>query len=122
MQPLKSLEEIEALLDRNNVRYQRVGGRLDAAKAPPRLVTAIQKLPAGEVFAVPMGRKVLAARIVGTNLVPFEGEEAIASAQRAAASQRLQSAITRELDPVIKKGRGGVKYQAGFEPKDKNSV
>lgn len=122
MQPLKSLEEIQALLDRNNIRYQRVGGRLDAAKAPPKLLAAIQKLPAGEVFAVPMGSKVLAAKIVGTSVVPFEGEEALAAAQRAAASQRLQSAITRELDPVIKKGRGGVKYQAGFEPKGKSSV
>lgn len=116
MQPLKSLEAIEVLLVRNKIRYRRGAARLDAVKADPRLLAAIAKLPTDEIFVIPLGRQAAASQVVGVHVVPFGGDDAIAFAQQAAQRKRLQDMLTRELDPVIARGRAALRYQPGFAP------
>ncbi|MBX3485140.1 hypothetical protein [Phenylobacterium sp.] len=53
LQPLKKLEQIEALLKANGVAYRRGVGMMDSRRAPANLVQVVTSLPPGEVFVLP---------------------------------------------------------------------
>ena len=117
MQPMSALGDIERLLDANGIAHRRLGGQIDVLKADPRLVAAVSRLPAGDVFALPVGGQIVAAQVIGVRTVPFTGEDAIRYARNAVQRQRMRQATEGELEPVLRKSRQTVKYQPGFEPR-----
>ena len=76
-QPLKTLEEVEAVLKSKGVPFQRGRSFIDTRTANPELVRTIAALPPGEIFIVPQGRTATFSRVLGA-LTP----EAAAAAAR----------------------------------------
>ena len=115
-QPLKTMEEVEAQVKKDGLRYRRAPATLDVATANPQLVQQVLKLPAGEIFIIPAGQAVVANRITGERVEPLTGEDANRLATNLVQQQRYQDLIKRDLEPKVKTARDAVKYQAGYAP------
>jgi hypothetical protein len=76
LEPLNTLEEVEALLTKDNIPHQRGEATLDAVGADPQLVAFLLKLPPNEVFVLPGDGGLLVDRIKETKVVPFTGDQA----------------------------------------------
>ena len=117
-QPLKTMEEVQAKLDADHLQYKRAPGQMDALRMPPQLLQQILKLPAGEVFIIPVpGRPILVAnKIVETKVVPFTGDQALAAAMQQVQMRKLNDLANKELEGKVKAARDAVKYQPGYGP------
>lgn len=115
-QPLKTMEEVEAQLKKDGLRYRRAPATLDVATANPQLVQQVLKLPAGEIFIIPAGQAVIANRITGERVEPLTGEDANRLATGMLQQQRYQDLIKRDIEPKVKEAQGKVQYQTGYAP------
>lgn len=117
-QPLKTIDEVQAKLDEDHLRYKRAPSQIDALAVPPLLLQRIQKVPAGEVFIIPVpnGRVLVANKITDTKVVPFTGDQATAFATQQIQSRKLNDLANKELETKVKAARDAVKYQPGYAP------
>ena len=74
--PLKTLDEVEATLVRNNVSLLRGKVTLDAVGLDPRLVDMLVKLKPDDVYIIPQGAAVQFGEIRDTKVQPFQGKAA----------------------------------------------
>ena len=114
LQPLKTLEQVDAYLTEQKIPHQRANGNLDAVGADPRMVDAITKLPAGEVFVIPSGATLLVNQVKDTKTVPFNGPQASEYAQKLLTKQRVQEAVNREFNAIITKAAPTVKFNKDY--------
>ncbi len=114
--PLKTLEQIEALLTANKVPYQKGTVRIDALALGPDLATRIARLPADEVFAIPTGNLILVNHIRETNVTPFTGPPATQHALQLMKALRTQEAIRRQFGAVVQNAKKDVKYAKAYQP------
>ena len=84
-QPLKTLEEVEAVLKAKGAPYQRGRTLLDTRTANAQLVKVIAALPPGEVFILPAGQAATFSRVLQA-LTP----DAAAAFARAASRPRSE--------------------------------
>lgn len=115
-QPLKTMEEVEAQVKKDGLRYRRAPATLDVATANPMLVQQVLSLPPGEIFIIPAGQAVVANRITGERVEPLAGEDANRLATNLLQQQRYQDLLKRDLEPKVKTAREAVKYQEGYAP------
>ena len=115
-QPLKTMEEVEAQVKKDGLRYRRAPATLDVATANPQLVQQVLKLPAGEIFIIPAGQSVVANRITADRVEPLGGEDANKLATGMLQQQRYQDLIKRDVEPKVKAAQDKVKYQEGYAP------
>lgn len=115
-QPLKTMEEVEAQVKKDGLRYRRAPATLDVATANPMLVQQVLRLPPGEIFIIPAGQAVVANRITGERVEPLAGEDANRLATSLLQQQRYQDLLKRDLEPKVKTARDAVKYQEGYAP------
>lgn len=115
-EPLKTFEEVEAMLKAKGIRYQRGTDTLDAPAADPRLVNAIVALPPQEVFVMPAGQLVLINRVRETRVVPFTGEPAIKYAMERIKMDRTRDAVGKQFTSLVKAAEGDVRYNAEYKP------
>jgi EpsD family peptidyl-prolyl cis-trans isomerase len=118
-QPLKTMDEVEAMLKTDNLQFKRAPASLDAATANPELVQQVLKMPKDEIFIIPAGRVMVANRITDTKVQPLVGPQAQQLATGMIQQKKFQDLIKRDLEPKVKKAEGEVKYQAGFAPPKK---
>ena len=116
LQPLKTLEQIEVFLTQNKIPHQRSVGNLDAVGQDPKLIDAILKLPAGEVFVVPNNDVLLVNQVKETKIAPFTGPQAIDYAQKLMLRQRTQESVSRQFNAVVAKGAAAVRFNKGYAP------
>lgn len=112
----KSLDQLQSYLDEKQIRYRRTPQTIDSAGLEPALLDQIVKLPAGEVFVVPVRGELVANLITGSREEPLLGEPAIRLATSLLQRERVQELAKTQLDPEIKKGRETVRYQKGYGP------
>ena len=116
LEPLKTLPEIEALLNQEKVPFQRSTGNLDAVGADPRMIDAIIKLPAGEVFVIPSNDSLLVNQIKDTKIVPFVGQQSVNYAMQVMTRQRTQEAVQRQVSAMFGKAKASVHFNKDFAP------
>jgi EpsD family peptidyl-prolyl cis-trans isomerase len=114
-QSLRSMEDVEAKLLNEGIEYRRVPNSIDARSMPPKVVDQIAKLPKGDVFLLPGPNMVLVNTIREERIIPFTGEAAITHAQQLIMSERINKAMSAEVDALRKKA-GNVTYQKGYGP------
>jgi EpsD family peptidyl-prolyl cis-trans isomerase len=114
--PLKTFEEVEAMLRVKSIPFQRGTAPLDAVQVNPKLVATIVGLPPGEVFVVPAGQMVLISRVRETRVQPFTGDPAVKQATAMVKTQRTQEALSRQFASIVKAGAADVKYNAQYKP------
>jgi EpsD family peptidyl-prolyl cis-trans isomerase len=115
-QPLKTLEEVEAMLKAKGMNYQRGADRLDAIGSDPKLIKAIAALPPGEVFVVPNGQVVLINRVRETTVQPFTGPDSLKYAINDMKTQRTQEALMKQFGGMIRQAQATVKYNKAYQP------
>ena len=116
LEPLKTMEQVEQQLIQDRIQYRRGSGRLDTVGTNPEMIRQIARLPDGEIFIVPQRGSVVASRITGVQVVPFEGEEAVNYAMNLLQNDRMRQATERELKAKVEEARKTIKYQKGYEP------
>ena len=114
--PLKTMEEIESLLKADNIPYQRVATSLDSVGTDPRLLDAINKLAANEVFVIPGGDGLLVNVIRDSKTTPFTGPAAVDYARNLIARQRSQESAARAFNDILAKARETVKFNKDYQP------
>ena len=116
LEPLKTMDEVEAELTRDHIPFQQGAGTLDAVGADPKLIDQIMKLPPGEIFIVPDKAGLLANQIKDTRTSPFTGDPATDYALNLLTRQREQDAVNREIHAIIGKASGSVKVNKDYAP------
>ena len=114
LEPLKTLEQVDAQLTAEKIPHQRSTGNLDSVGADPRMIEAFLKLPAGELFVLPVGNALLVNQIKDTKVVPFEGPQASDYAQKLLTKQRVQEAINRDFNGIITKAAPTVRFNKDY--------
>ena len=115
-QPLKTMDEVAAMLKQDGLQFRRAPATLDVATASQELVQQILKMPKDEIFIIPAGRVMVANRITDTKVQPLTGPQAQQLATNMLQQRKFQDLIKNDLEPKVKKAEGEVKYQAGFAP------
>ncbi len=115
-EPLKTMDQVQAELDKDHIPYQKGAGNLDAVGADPRIVEAIGKLPAGEIFIIPAGDGLLVNQIRSTQVTPFTGEPATQYALKAIARQRTQETVSRQFHTIMGKAGSTVRFNKAYQP------
>lgn len=116
LEPLKTLEDIEVVLKKDNIPYQRGNASLDAVGADPRLVEFILKLPANEVFVVPSNDGLLVNHVTATKVVPFTGDPAVQFATKWLTRQRTQEAVNRTFNELLTKAAPKIRFNKDYAP------
>jgi EpsD family peptidyl-prolyl cis-trans isomerase len=116
LEPLKTLEEIEAVLTKDNIPHQRGEATLDAVGANPQLIEFILKLPPNEVFVLPGNEGLLVNRIKETKVVPFTGDPATQFATKWLARTRTQDAVSRAFNQYLKAAQPKIEFNKDYAP------
>jgi peptidyl-prolyl cis-trans isomerase C len=116
LEPLKTLEDIEVVLKKDNIPHQRGEATLDAVGADPRLVDFIIKLPPNEVFVLPGNEGLLVNRIKETKVIPFTGDQATEYATKLMTRQRTQEAVSRSFNQYLTAAAGKVQFNKDYAP------
>jgi EpsD family peptidyl-prolyl cis-trans isomerase len=116
LEPLKTFDQIQALLTSRNIPFKRVDTSLDAVGADPRLVAAIVKLPPAELFVLPSGQIITVNLVKDTKVVPFTGDKAVAFAQQFLTRQNTQQAVQRRVQQLFADQEKTIKYSKDFAP------
>ena len=118
LKPLKTLEEVELVLTREAVRFQRGEGTLDAMQSPPALVRQILALPAEEIFILPIEGGLSVNRIVEIRTEAVDGEEAQKFALNYLRQKGISDTLKNQLAEIMKKHKDNIRYQPGYEVAD----
>jgi EpsD family peptidyl-prolyl cis-trans isomerase len=114
--PLKSLEEVSALLKSHNIPVRASQDQMDPLNVDPRLFDQIVKLPPGEVFLMPGGNAVIANRIRESRDAPLTGDVAMKHATAYLKAQHTREALQRQFGSILEAGRTKVKFAKAYEP------
>ncbi len=115
-EPLKTLPDVEAQLDKDHLAYQKGMVNFDTVGADPKMVDAIIKLPPNEIFVIPNNGGITFNQIQSTQTVPFTGEPAIQYAMKVITHQRTEEAVNREFGGILKAAAGEIKYNKDYAP------
>ncbi|HEX4178116.1 MAG TPA: peptidyl-prolyl cis-trans isomerase [Rhizomicrobium sp.] len=119
MEPLKTFDQIQALLTQNKIPFQRGTAMLDVLTADPRLVDAIQKLPPGELFVLPAGQLLTVNQIKDTRIEPVPADKSVPLAQQLITRQRTEDAVRKRFQGLFGQSVKQVKFSKEFAPMNK---
>lgn len=115
-EPMTTLEQIEAVLVRENLDFQRTTTVLDTLNAPEDLTKTLANLPPNEIFIFPRGNAVFVNQIRDNRVMPFTGDRAINYAMAGLKSLRTQEALVKQLEAIRKAGEGEITYNDKYKP------
>ena len=115
-EPMTTLEQIEAVLVRENLDFQRTTTVLDTLNAPEDLTKTLGKLPPNEIFIFPRGSAVFVNQIRDNRVMPFTGDRAVNYAMAGLKSLRTQEALVKQLEAIRKAGEGEITYNDKYKP------
>lgn len=116
LQPVKTLAEAQAVLQRFNIDGNETVGVIDSLTIPPQAASQIASLPPEEVFIIPSNGAIRINHVRSSQTDPISGQQAQQIAKEMLARQRGQSAMQNSLGERIKAGRTNVKYNDAFAP------
>jgi hypothetical protein len=120
----KTMPEVEAILQANNIQFRRQPASLDTLGANPEFVREVTKVLASnpnELFMFasrPQGAPapvVLVNQVKETRVQPFTGDKAREFATNYLRNQRIQNALKAEVEKQQKSAKERVVYQPGWE-------
>lgn len=117
MGPLKTMDEIIALLDKNKVQFRRGAAVIDSLTIPPDAAKQISNLKIDDVFVLPNGNAVMVARIRERQAQPISGDQANQIASQILTTQRTQNMVREQFGKIIKDAQSKVKINAQFQTK-----
>jgi EpsD family peptidyl-prolyl cis-trans isomerase len=122
LRPLKTLDEVKALLATNGVQYQENAVVLDTLTGNPQLVKAVLGLPPGEVFVIPQGQSLLFNQVTATRSTPFIGDMAEAFAMNTMRGQKAQEYVAKKITDLRKGAESKITYNPAYKPPPPNKA
>jgi len=116
LEPLDTPDQVVAYLTGLHIQFARADASLDVVGMDPRLVDAITKLPAGDLFVIPNGNMMLVNAIKATRVMPLTGVEATTYATNVLKRQHLQEAVQREIGQIVSQGMKQVQFNPSYAP------
>jgi peptidyl-prolyl cis-trans isomerase C len=116
LQPLKTMADIEGLLNARGIPFRRGVDRIDATAFDPVVVNQIVALPPGEVFVVPVRDMFLVNVIQATQVAPLTGAAATVYARDLLQRQRINGAMSKTLQQILSQSDKLVRYNKAFAP------
>jgi EpsD family peptidyl-prolyl cis-trans isomerase len=117
-EPMTTLEQIEAVLSRENIDYQRTTVAVDSLNAPPAFTDTLSKLPPGEIFIFPRGPAVFVNQIASSRNLPFTGSRAVDYALAGLKNMQTQEAVAKQVE-ILRAGAAKDKkitYNDAYKP------
>ena len=118
MEPLKTMSEVEALLNDNKVKFVRSAAVMDTLNLNPEAAAKIAQLGGEEVIVMPNGPGIQVARITNSKIEPLTGEEAQRIARAMLMRQRSATQVRQSLEKIVKDGQSKVNINADYKAKD----
>jgi EpsD family peptidyl-prolyl cis-trans isomerase len=122
LEPLKTMEDVEAWLVKNHVDYERTMDSIDTLGTDARLIDFIDKLPPNEVFVVPRDNILLVNQIRETRSLPLTGDRAINYALDYLRNQRTLEAVARAENQILAKAATQIRYNDAYRPPGLNQT
>lgn len=116
LRPLKTLDEVKALLAAEGVQYQENAVVLDTLTGNPALVKAVINLPPGEVFVIPQGASLLFNQVTATRPTPFVGDMATAFAMNTVRGRKAQDFVAKKVTDMRKGAESKITYNPAYKP------
>lgn len=116
IEPLNTMAEIEQLLSRRKVQFQRAVGSIDALSINADVAEKIAQLPENAVFASPENGVIRINRVRETVIQPVGGESAISVAMNQIARERADAIVANKIQAILDAGKAKVKYNATYDP------
>ncbi len=110
----KTMEQLIAVLKKDNVAFQQQQNRLDTAVIPPELYGKLNAVPAGEPFAISAGNRTIASVVTAREPHPLTGDQAKPVAVDA--MRKAQTATALEALLKSRRNSAKIEYQAGYGP------
>lgn len=116
LQPLDTIEQVQAELTRFNLPTRTSFGVIDALTMPPDAARQISALPANAVFILPDNGSIRINRIRETQTQPIAGREATEIAREMLRNQRAERQVSEAAQRIIRTGMPNVRFNAEFQP------
>lgn len=117
MEPLKTMPEVETLLNNNKVQFVRSAAVLDTLNLNPDVATKVAAMSVDEILALPNGSGVQVARITSTRMEPLSGEESERIARLLLMQQRGATQVRQALEEIVRAGQSKVNVNADYQAK-----
>ena len=114
--PLKTLEDVNALLGKNGIQSERRTVQLDAARVQPRLAETIAKLAPNDILIIPEPESVSFNVVRNSIVKPFTGADAVNIARQLSHQQSIQEAESRQVRQIMAAKGSRVVYNAAYRP------
>ena len=116
LQPVKTMAEAQAVLDRLKIKGNNTVGVIDSLTMPPQAAQQIGALPPDEIFIIPGQGGLRINHVRSSQVDPVTGDQARGIAKELLMRQRSQTALQTSLTERVKAGRATVKYNDAFAP------
>jgi len=116
IQPLNTLQDVQALLASRNIPFKEATAEIDALAVDPRFTDQLLKLKPDAVFVVPQNGGVFVGKITNVKVDPVDAATANRHAAAYLRAARTQEAMSRRLGPVVFQGMKTVKYNKAYQP------
>jgi EpsD family peptidyl-prolyl cis-trans isomerase len=117
LQPLHTLDEVEALLKAKNIPYRHVGAVIDTATIDPRQAEQISAIAQNDIFFNRSGKSVQVSSVIASRTVPLEGADATTVARNILTQQRTAGQVQQRLGQIIKNAKGRVMINPSYTGK-----
>ena len=114
--PLHTMPEIEALLTKKGIPFQKSVQTVDTLQTDPATVEKLLKLPPGEPFMIPAGDAIAINQIKDAKPSPLTGDEAVKVAMIAVKNQKTQQAVARGVNNLIVANESKIQYNPAYKP------
>lgn len=115
LEPLNTLEAMEAVLNGKNIGFVRSATVLDTLNLDPDAADRIGQMPSGEVFLSPGPDGGLqASRVTSSRVEPLTGTEAKRVARLLLTQRRNAAQVRSAMEDVIKRGQQKVKINDAY--------
>jgi len=117
MEPLKTMPDVEALLNANKIQFVRSAAVLDTLNLNPDVATKIAGMGTDDIMVMPNGAGAQVARITSTRIEPLSGDEAEKIARLLLMRQRGATQVREALTQIVKNGQSKVSINPDYLPK-----
>lgn len=114
LKPVKTLPEVESVLNSEGIKFQRGTTQLDTAMLPSPIATRIATLPPGEPFIVPQNGQIVVNVIRNTVDVPTPTQQAQPAAVEIIRRQAVDEAMRKQVEQS--RASAKITYDTGFAP------
>ena len=118
LEATKSMDELKAVLDANDIGYIPNELEIDSATAPQELLNAIAQVDPGEPFIFTENGQAFASVVLSETAKPISQDERLQIAQQRMRSEQSVTNIRQNLDAL--KSAASIEYSDEFQPEAQN--